>query len=56
MNYEQLEHRIALLREWLPDATDDERLEVFARIATGYCRYCGRALVSHEPCHCTKDD
>jgi hypothetical protein len=48
-----IERRIELLREWLPDLCDDERLVVFERVADGYCRECGSKFL---PCYCTRGD
>lgn len=50
---EKLAKRVALLREWLPDASSEERLEIFRAVMAGYCTECGSA---HLPCYCTRDD
>ena len=45
---------LARLRSRLPALTDEQRVEIFAKLADGYCRACGRATATH--CHCENDE
>jgi hypothetical protein len=39
---------------WLQQLTDEQRLEAFAMLVDGWCRYCGRQI--HGLCHCINDE
>lgn len=52
---ERVDTLVRDLRRHMEQMADDERVEVFAAIADGWCRHCG-SQIGDRVCHCENDE
>lgn len=50
-----LEEEVELVRSYLVNLTDEQRVKFFEAIERGFCRACGRAR-GDRICHCENDE